>query len=302
MATEQSITDMIKAAVSDTAKRFKDGKIQTVEDMIPHMEISTDEIENLGRIILDQQYGESPSAKLDIYYPKEGDGPHPVFIEVHGGAWYFGQKSSIEFEPFLAGLKRGYVCISLGYTLSPEAIYPQAVREIKKAIKYIKDNKDRLNIDPNRMALWGGSAGAQLAAMAALSGDTGYLTDQVTSNESRVNVLVLWYGCYNRELGKQLDNWIYDNHFGKKDRAENILLSNPACHITKNAPYVFLQHGYTDMVVPYEQSVYLDSIIKIIAGKDRSRLDLLEACDHADAKMFAQENIEKVFDYIDDKM
>ncbi len=300
-----NFTDLIKGAIKDTATRLNNENITTAEDMIPHMNTTLKKEEYPEKYMLNVQYADSEDAKMDIYYPDEGEGPFPVFIEVHGGAWYFGQKSSIEFVPFMQGLKRGYVCISLGYTLSPKAVYPQAVIEIKKAIAYIKENAKVLNIDVCRIALWGGSAGAHLAALAAFSHDTGYLKKESDNADSSVNVLVLWYGCHNYYIGKQLYGWIYNKFFGEQDLSkatEKIILSNPGCHVTKNVPYTLLQHGLSDMVVSYEQSAYLYDVIKNIAGEDRCRLDLIEACDHADVKLFAEENVSRVFDYIDSKM
>ena len=141
-------------AIAATAARKGNAGIKTVEDMIPKMDPS----HYPNRRYLDLQYADiSDDAKLDIFLPDEGDGPFPVFIEVHGGGWYFGQKRSIEFEPFLLGLKRGYAVVSMGYTLSPKARYPQAIEEIKAGIRFLKANAEKYHLDPNRIAMWGGS-------------------------------------------------------------------------------------------------------------------------------------------------
>lgn len=301
---EANITELIKGAIKATSERFKDESIVTAEDMIPHMRTVLTDKDYPKKYIEDIQYADSEDAKLDIYFPAEGEGPYPVFVEIHGGAWYFGQKSSIEFKPFLHGLKRGYACVSVGYTLSPKAIYPQAVIEIKKAIDFIKKNADKYNLDKDRIVLWGGSAGAHLAALAAYSTDTGYL-DERHELDSSVNVLVLWYGCFNYYLGKKLEHWVYQNFYGVQDlgeAVEAVVLSNPGCHVTENAPFTLLQHGLNDGLVPYEQSVYMYDIIKTIAGEDRCMLDLVESCDHADAKLFADDNVKKMFDIIEEKL
>lgn len=302
---EVNVTELIKQAIANTAVLRNDASIATAQDMIPHMRTILSEDEYPKNYIENVMYADSPFALMDIYFPDNMQDKCPVFIEVHGGAWYFGQKSSIEFRPFLMGLEKGYVCVSLDYTLSPEGIYPQAVVEIKKAIDYLKKNADKYNIDAEKIALWGGSAGAHLAALAAYSTDTGYLKVESDNADSAVNVLVLWYGCHNYYLGKRLDEWIYHNFFGTADLSEvsgELVLSNPNCHVTANAPYTLLQHGLIDAVVPYEQSVCLYNTLKSIAGEEKCRLDLLEDCDHADIKMFAPDNIEKVFDYIDSKL
>ncbi len=294
------ITQLIKDAIRNTANFRHDEGITTVEGMIPAMNAE----DYPSKYICDVVYGESEDAKMDIFYPEEGEGPYPVFIEVHGGAWYFGQKSTIEFKPFLQGLKRGYVCVSLGYTLSPKAIYPQAVLEIKQAVEYLKENADKLNIQSDKIALWGGSAGAHLAALAAYSECSGYLTKN-GKNTDFVQALVLWYGCFNYHLGKRLDEWIYHNFYGCDNLdqvANDLLLSNPGAHVTKDIPPTLLQHGLSDMVVPYQQSEYLAEIIRYIAGDDKCILELKEGCDHADIKLFSDENISRVFDFVDEKL
>ncbi len=298
---EINVTELIKNAIKNTAKWRNNSNITTAEDMIPHMKTVLDEDAYPKKYIENIQYADSEDAKLDIYFPENGQGPYPVFVEVHGGAWYFGQKSSVEFRPFLYGLERGYVCVSVGYTLSPKAVYPQAVMEIKKAIDFLKRNAKKYNIDKDRIVLWGGSAGAHLAALASYSTGTGYL-DEKGELDSVVKMLVLWYGCHNYYLGKRLEHWVYQNFFGESDLSrvsDKLVLSNPGCHITESIPYTLLQHGINDGLVPYEQSVYISDIIKRIAGEDRCYLDLVENCDHADAKLFAKDNVKRMFDIIE---
>ncbi len=293
-------TKRIEENIRDTAEKLQNSSILTVEDMIPPMDDS--QYINKKKNII---YGtRTDKEKLDIFYPEQGNGPWPVFIEVHGGAWYFGQKSSVEFEPFLVGLKRGFACVSLGYTLSPEGHYPLPVLEIKTAIRYLRKNAEKYSIDPNRIILWGGSAGAHLAALSAVSCDTGYLETDLSGNDSisaKPQVLILWYGCFDYERnGRLLDDWIYENFFGVDDLSkirQKIKLSSPLEHITKNTCPTFLQHGLNDTVVPYQQSQgYYDTLVQAGVGK-QSRLELLPGCKHADSAMFQRENIEKIFDF-----
>lgn len=298
---EINVTELIKNAIKNASEWRNDSNITTAEDMIPHMRTVLGEDAYPKKYIENIQYADSEDAKLDMYFPENGQGPYPVFVEVHGGAWYFGQKSSVEFQPFLYGLERGYICVSVGYTLSPKAVYPQAVVEIKKAIDFLKRNAKQYNIDKNRIVLWGGSAGAHLAALASYSTGTGYL-DEKGELDSVVKMLVLWYGCHNYYLGKRLEYWVYQNFFGESDLSrvsDKLVLSNPGCHITESIPYTLLQHGINDGLVPYEQSVYISDIIKKIAGEGRCHLDLVEDCDHADAKLFAKDNVKRMFDIIE---
>lgn len=295
-----NVSELIKQNIEQTAERLSGYEVTTQEDMIPRMDLA-----GYTNYYLDVEYGSRTNCeKMDLFYPKEGEEPYPVFIEVHGGAWYFGQKCSIEFEPFLYGRERGYVCASLGYTLSPQGHYPLPVQEIKGAIRYLRKNADTLRIDPERIVLWGGSAGAHLAALAANSCDTGYLEEDIFGYggvSAKPNALVLWYGCFDYfHNGRLLDEWIYQNFFGVEnlDSIKNTLeMSSPLQHITDKAAPTFLQHGRTDSVVPCAQS---EAYYRLLSGKiEQCRLDIVEECDHADAKLFAKDNIMKVFDFAD---
>ena len=114
---------------------------------------------------LDVAYAsKSPAEKLDLYLPNEGKGPFPLIIEIHGGGFFIGEKSG-QIAPMLEGLKRGYALASVGYRLSgearfgrgqrrqgchqvPAAMFPAAVNDVKAAIKFLRANAARYNLDP----------------------------------------------------------------------------------------------------------------------------------------------------------
>lgn len=285
----KTIQEQIREQIRNISERLQDNGIVTAEHMIPEMKAQ----DFPARYKLDIAYdNQTEWEKLDIFYPEHGTGPFPVFIEVHGGAWYFGQKRSIEFAPFLYGLERGFACVTLGYTLSPQAVYPQAIEEIKSAVSFLKKNAKKFMLDISRIVLWGGSAGAQLASMAAFTG-------------ADVNILVLWYGCYDFYRDRNLEDWVYENYLGSMQlwkEQDRLIGMNPVYHVKKTAPFVILQHGMSDTVVPYMQSVLLYEQIKKIAGEERCVLYLEEACEHADAKLFAPEHIKILFDRISEHL
>ena len=306
----QSIQEHIKETIRETAARLNNPSINSAEDMIPLMDIN-----KYPHCLLDIPYGNLYSTeKMDIFYPPTVTGDLcsyrlPVFLEVHGGAWYFGQKRSVEFEPFLYGLSRGYVCISLGYTLSPHAHYPTPVLELKSAIRFIRKHACEYGIDPDRIVLWGGSAGAHLAALAATSCDTGYLEEDILRNgaiSAKPNVLILWYGCFDYyHHGRYLEDWIYENFFGTTDLnsvKSELALSSPNEHLTEKSCPTLLQHGLSDQIVPNTQSIaYYEKLVSLI-GPDKCRLDLFPDCDHADAKLFSLDNIQKIYDFADEML
>ncbi|MGN0353807.1 MAG: alpha/beta hydrolase fold domain-containing protein, partial [Muricoprocola sp.] len=244
--------------------------------------------------------------KLDIYYPEVGEGPYPMFIEIHGGAWYFGQKRSVEFEPFLLGRERGFACISLEYTMSPEGHYPLPIIEIKSAIRFLKKNAEQYNLDPNKVVVWGGSAGAHLAGLAATSCDTGYLEEDINHLEgisAKPEVLILWYGCFDYyRNGRYLEDWIYQNFFGTEDLESvkgQLEMSSPLAHITENICPTMIQHGLQDSIVPYTQSLGYFEKIREMGAEKKCCFELLPECEHADAVLFSEKNVSHMFDYIE---
>ena len=67
---------------------------------------------------------------LDIYLPNEGEGPYPVVIDIFGGGYYFGRKSSHKLEPALNLLKRGFAVVSINYSMSFQAEFPIQIQEV----------------------------------------------------------------------------------------------------------------------------------------------------------------------------
>lgn len=103
---------------------------------------------------------------LDVFYPKQQyyKGKLPVVVMIHGGGWRSGDRSMhVPMAKKLAA--KGYVVVTAEYRLSTEAVYPAAVNDIKSAIKYIRANAGTYHADGNKVAVWGYSAGGQLAAL-----------------------------------------------------------------------------------------------------------------------------------------
>lgn len=100
---------------------------------------------------------------LDLFRPAK-PGKYPVLLLVHGGGWRSGNKSmDIPLAQQIAA--KGYVTATIEHRLSPEALYPAAVYDIKAAVRFIRANAKKYNINPKKIAIAGSSAGGQLAAL-----------------------------------------------------------------------------------------------------------------------------------------
>ncbi|MDT0688907.1 pectinesterase family protein [Salegentibacter sp. F188] len=124
--------------------------------------------------------------KADIYAPKTENGQnYPAVLLIHGGGWLTGSKENL--RPMAQDLaKNGYVAITATYRLGARASYPAAVVDLKDAVKWMRKNAEKYNIDRSKIAILGASAGAQLATLIGVtpnasiySGDNTEVSDEV---------------------------------------------------------------------------------------------------------------------------
>ena len=105
---------------------------------------------------------------LDLYLPGPGAKPAPLVVLVHGGGWGSGERTNM--APLAARLAaRGYAAATVSYRLSGQARYPAAVDDVKEAVRWLRVNAASFGIDQARVALAGGSAGGQIAALAGMT-------------------------------------------------------------------------------------------------------------------------------------
>ena len=107
---------------------------------------------------------------LDLYLPEKVSKPIPIVVWIHGGGWRSGSKdgAGARLGPLLS---KGYAGASIGYRLSGEAIFPAAIADCKGAIRYLRANAEKLGVAPDRIGVWGSSAGGHLVSLLGTSGD-----------------------------------------------------------------------------------------------------------------------------------
>jgi acetyl esterase/lipase len=135
----------------------------------------------------------------DLYLPA-GAGPFPALVGVHGGGWQAGARNAFQFwGPYLA--ERGYALFAISYRLAKkrQRMFPQAVNDVLAAVQFVRGSAREIRVDPERIALFGASAGAHLASLAALGGETfkgSYPNDEFVAVNTKVKALVGVYGVY----------------------------------------------------------------------------------------------------------
>jgi acetyl esterase/lipase len=117
----------------------------------------------------DVAYGPPRRNRLDVYQPMTAEGPLPVLLQVHGGAWVLGHKAQ-QAQPLLHRLaSNGYVGVSINYRLAPRSKFPEPLIDVKLAIAWVRANIAEYGGDPDLIVITGGSAGGHLASLAALT-------------------------------------------------------------------------------------------------------------------------------------
>lgn len=108
---------------------------------------------------------------VDVFAPVAGSRKkRSAILIIHGGGWRSGNRT--QHHPLAQQLaSRGYVCFTPEYRLSTEALYPAALYDLKAAIRYVKTNAGKYQIDTSSVAVLGFSAGGQLAALLGVTGN-----------------------------------------------------------------------------------------------------------------------------------
>jgi acetyl esterase/lipase len=191
-------------------------------------------------------------------------------VHIHGGGFTGGQRDSVRDINICSNLARhGYVAMSIEYQLATrgKGSWPQNLRDCKTAIRWLRVNANRLNIDPERIGVIGGSAGATLAGLVALTEKSDGLDPQEPySNVScRVRCGVMLYGI------SDLAQW-HDNAMLGKSISEDIALykkASPVTYARADSPPMLLVHGTADETVNYHQSELLaDALNKVGASPE----------------------------------
>ena len=202
------------------------------------------------------------SLRMDVRVP-DSKGPYPAAIVIHGGGWMRGDRVW-NVEPLFTPLTQsGFASFSISYRLAKYFLeIGTAVEDVRHAIRFVRDNAEKYGVDPNRLALIGESAGAHLAAMAALE------------EPKSVAAVVSMYGPTDLEALARSSTVVPDQiRKAVEGSAFASLLTghlrslSPVQYVKPGAPPFLLMHGTADHVVPFDQSTKMKDRL-VAAGAD----------------------------------
>lgn len=230
-----------------------------------------------GKVTVDAdvEYGKAGerSLKLDVIRPKsENNEPRPCLVWIHGGGWQGGNKSSGTQR--LAGLVSSgdYVGVSVGYRLTDEGSWPAQIHDCKAAIRWVRANSKKYNINPDKIGVWGASAGGHLVSLLGTSGDVAELEGEndTPGVSSRVACVVdfcgpsdfLAFGKSNPRLnnpGSPVFKLLGGPLAEKQDAARQ---ASPVTYVSKDDPPFLIMHGTADSTVHISQAERLSAKAK----------------------------------------
>lgn len=274
---------------------------------------------------IDVPYGTEPEQILDIYLPEKGEGPFPTYIFIHGGAFFAGDKQDVQFLLGIEGINRGYAVASLEYRKAPNTKAPDALYDIKTAIRFLRKNAAKYNLDPEKFALGGDSAGAYYATFAAATENLRAFDGKnplYPEVSSKVQAVVAQCGLYDllvlaptpEEEAAAMSSpnppiippnlmtmYVGTNPHNIAGITE---LLNPINYITEDFPPTLVQVGRDDAIVPYTESENLAKAIEAKGGK--VRFELHKGWNHCALNhiltpdWFMAKNYDRVFGFLDE--
>ncbi|MBF4494430.1 alpha/beta hydrolase [Flavobacterium sp. JLP] len=181
---------------------------------------------------------ENRALHLDAFFYKKKK-KNPAVIMIHGGGWRSGNKSQMQvFAKEIAS--KGYSCFAVEYRLSLEAKYPEAIYDVKNAIKFIKDNARKFNVDTNKIAVLGCSSGGQMAALIGTTNDNPSFEDAgfKSKSSSKVNAIIdvdgiLAFKHPESKEGEMAGFWLKGSY---EENPENWNNASALNHTDKNTP------------------------------------------------------------------
>ena len=214
--------------------------------------------------------------KLDLYHPEgleEGE-KLPLVCWFHGGGWAVGDKSYVgKILPFITSDE--YICASIGFRLSNEVQWPGQLHDCKAAIRFLRANAEKYQIDPERIVVVGSSSGGHIAMMVGLCNDDPKLEGSVggaLDQGSTINCVINFFGP--SDLIKISERFKLFNLDSITNPVEKLIggplpdynkqtkAASPLNQVSKDDCPVMIVHGTDDPFVPFEQSVELNKKLK----------------------------------------
>jgi acetyl esterase/lipase len=216
----------------------------------------------------DVEYGKAGdrSLKLDLFLPAETPKePLPLVVFIHGGGWNARDKTDghRHVPPLVASGK--YIGATIDYRLAGEAKWPAQLYDCKAAIRWLKANAVKYHINPEKIGVWGSSAGGHLANMLGTTGDVKELEGDCGTPDQSTKVACVVDFCGPSDMRTQPDGGHFKFLFGKpaEEMPDVVKAASPITYVTKDTPPFLIVHGTADTSVPLLQAERFYETLKV---------------------------------------
>ncbi|HEY1077288.1 MAG TPA: alpha/beta hydrolase [Rhodocyclaceae bacterium] len=232
---------------------------------------------------------QTPPLQADLFLPA-GAKAAPVIVLIHGGGWRRGERGEMDGIAEAAA-QRGYAVFNMSYRFAPAHPYPAALDDVRSAIGWVRAHAAEKGLDPSRVAVWGYSAGAHLAALAAT---------QTAPAALRPNALVA--GGVPADLVRASDSDLVKLFMGgdlaaMEDRYRE---ASPLLQVSADDPPGFFYHGTWDLIVWPGYSKQMQAALSD-AGIP-AELYLIHGLGHIATFLFDGGAVEAALDFLDRQM
>ncbi len=199
-------------------------------------------------------YGDHELQTMDLCIPEDQEDKSPAIILIHGGGWRTGDKGGLsdECKKFA---EDGMLALSMNYRLSPDDNWPTQQEDVNTVIDWVKENADTYNIDPQKIAVFGKSAGGHLAALAGTANDAVSCTVIMYGPTDMTGLYEYADSIKNpkSELGTKVLSVLFGGT--PEDNPSVYSKSSPVTHISSSSAQFHITHGSNDKLAPIDQSI-----------------------------------------------
>lgn len=197
---------------------------------------------------------------LDIYRPAPEASKRTAIIHLHGGGFRGGSKAAVERSARYY-VERGYVCIASEYRLAVEAKWPAQIEDVKAAIRWTRANAASLEVDADKIAVAGYSAGGHLALVAAGSAGVAEL-EGLGGNQgvsTRVAACLAYYpGVTTRPPASGGDSLL----MAEGSSSDDYRRASPVSYVGPGSPPTIFFHSTADTTIPFDASVLTFQLLR----------------------------------------
>ena len=246
------------------------------------------------------------SMTLNMARPKSDSAMRPAILCIHGGGFRAGKRESYDSlcKKFA---EKGFVAVTITYRLAPKHQFPAAVHDCKAAVRWLRANAAKYNIDPAKIGVTGGSAGGHLAQFLGVTANVPEFegTGGNLEQPSHVTCVVNVYGPsdFTKSYGKSVDAhevlplWFGGNLDTHRQRH---IVGSPLYWVTPDAAPTLCIHGTEDKYVAHEQAVWL--VDKLKAAGVEAELLTMEGAGHGFKGVDAEKADKAMLDFFQNRL